>query len=55
MIKKKIIKICVCLFAVIIAGVFYSFSGRGEAPIMLSTGAVFQPYRMTDGYKSGKY
>ena len=55
MIKKKIIKICVCLFAVIIAGGFYSFSGRGEAPIMLSTGAVFQPYRMTDGYKSGKY
>lgn len=55
MIKKKIVKICVCLFAVILAGGIYSFSGGGATSILLNVGAVSEPYRMTDEYKSGKY
>ena len=55
MIKKRIIKICVCLFAVILSGGGYSFAVREKTPFVLETGAISEPYRMTGGYKSGKY
>lgn len=55
MIKKGIIKICVCLFAVILSGGGYSYAVREKTPFVLETSAISEPYRMTGGYKSGKY
>ena len=49
MIKKRIIKICVCLFAVILSGGGYSFAVREKTPFVLETGAISEPYRMTGG------
>ncbi len=55
MIKKKIVKICICLFSVILAGGMYSYAGRTAESLSVSAGAVYEPYAMTSRYKSGKY
>ncbi len=55
MIKRRSVKICVCLLAVILSGGFYSHASRKSLPIALEVSAVSEPYKMTDIYKSSVF